>query len=99
MAAGAGTGEPEESLGVTRSTSLNRLVRTRMPGGVGRAVRDGRPYPMLAVFWSSLWVYALCPVVRPTAVGVLSPDSALIFLVTVDGSASFHICFRNVRKR
>jgi transposase len=43
VAAGAGTGEPEESLGVTRSTSLNRLVRTRMPGGVGRAVRNGRP--------------------------------------------------------
>ncbi len=46
VAAGAGTGEPEESLGVTRSTSLNRLVRTRMPGGVGRAVSNGRPYPI-----------------------------------------------------
>ena len=42
VAAGAGTGEPEESLGCTCSTSLNRLVQTRMPGGVGRAVRDGR---------------------------------------------------------
>lgn len=36
VVAGAGTGEPEEPLGVTRSTSLNRLVRTRMPGGVGK---------------------------------------------------------------
>jgi hypothetical protein len=25
---------------------LNRLVRTRMPGGVGRAVSNGRPYPI-----------------------------------------------------
>jgi hypothetical protein len=35
VAAGAGTGEPEKSLGVTRSTSLNRLVRTRMPRWCG----------------------------------------------------------------
>ena len=25
---------------------LNRLVRTRMLGGVGRAVSNGRPYPI-----------------------------------------------------
>ena len=29
---------------------LNRLVRTRMPGGVGRAVRNGRPYPISPSF-------------------------------------------------
>ena len=27
-------------------SDLNRLVRTRMLGGVGRAVSNGRPYPI-----------------------------------------------------
>ena len=32
------------------TTSLNRLVRTRMPSGVGRAVRNSRPYPIYAFY-------------------------------------------------
>ena len=43
----AGRGESEESLGESCSSSSNRLVRTRMLGGVGRAAREGRPYPIL----------------------------------------------------
>ena len=31
------------------SSDWNRLVRSRMPGGVGRAVSDDRPYPIYAV--------------------------------------------------
>ncbi len=39
----------DPALGETCLTSLsdlNRLVRTRMLGGVGRAVSNGRPYPI-----------------------------------------------------
>jgi len=31
---------------LTSLSALNRLVRTRMLGGVGRAVSNGRPYPI-----------------------------------------------------
>ena len=34
------------TLGRACSSSRNRLVRTRMLGGVGRAVSNGRPYPI-----------------------------------------------------
>jgi RNA-directed DNA polymerase len=37
-----------KTLWAQRSASSNRLVRTRMLGGVGRAVSDGRPYPIRA---------------------------------------------------
>src|SRR6056297_1300120 len=37
--------EPQITLGGTCSASPNRLVRTRLLGGVGRASRKGRPYP------------------------------------------------------
>ena len=43
-----GRGEPKESMGGTCSASSNRLVRTRTLGGVGRAAREGRPYPITA---------------------------------------------------
>ena len=38
--------EPENTLGGTCSASPNRLMRSRMSGGVGRAVSNGRPYPI-----------------------------------------------------
>ena len=38
--------ESEDSLGKTCSSSWNRLVRTRMLGGVGRTVSNDRPYPI-----------------------------------------------------
>src|SRR6056297_610856 len=38
--------EPQITLGGTCSASPNRLVRTRLLGGVGRASRKGRPYPI-----------------------------------------------------
>ena len=41
-----GHAEPENTLGGTCSASPNRLMRTRMSGGVGRAVSNGRPYPI-----------------------------------------------------
>jgi hypothetical protein len=40
------TYKSEESMGGTCSASSNRLVRTRMLGGVGRMVSDGHPYPI-----------------------------------------------------
>ena len=60
VAAGAGTGQPEESLGVTCSASLNRQVRTRMPGGVGRAVRNDRPYLIIRDI-ATLCLGIVCP--------------------------------------
>src|SRR6056297_863482 len=41
--------EPQITLGGTCSASPNRLVRTRLLGGVGRASRKGRPYPISVV--------------------------------------------------
>jgi RNA-directed DNA polymerase len=38
--------EHEDSLGRACSTSLNRRMRTRMYGGVGRVTGDGGPYPI-----------------------------------------------------
>jgi len=38
--------ESENPLGRACSSSWNRLVRTRMLGGVGRTVSNGRPYPI-----------------------------------------------------
>ena len=38
--------ESEDPLGRACSSSWNRLVRTRMLGGVGRTVSNGRPYPI-----------------------------------------------------
>jgi hypothetical protein len=44
----------EKSLGITCAASSNGLVRTRMPGGVWRAVRNDRLYSIyLAV---SVWL-------------------------------------------
>ena len=40
------TAQHEDSLGTACSTSRNRLVRTRMLGGVGRVTGDGGPYPI-----------------------------------------------------
>ncbi len=37
----------EDSLGRACSTSSNRLMRTRMPGGVGRVTGNGGPYPII----------------------------------------------------
>ena len=42
--------ESEDSLGKTCSSSLNRLVRTRMLGGVGKVPGDGHPYPIYVLF-------------------------------------------------
>jgi hypothetical protein len=42
----SGRGESEESLGESCFSSSNRLVRTRMLGGVGRVLGDGHPYPI-----------------------------------------------------
>ena len=39
--------ESENPLGRTCSSSWNRLVRTRMLGGVGRVPGNGHPYPIL----------------------------------------------------
>jgi hypothetical protein len=50
VAAGAGTGEPEESLGVTRSASLNRQVRTRMPRWCGEGGQKWPPLPDSVAF-------------------------------------------------
>ena len=43
VACRTGTAKHEDTLGRACSASSNRLVRTRMLGGVGRAVSDGRP--------------------------------------------------------
>ncbi len=40
----------EDALGQTCSALLNRLVRTRTLDGVGRAVKDGGPYPIYMPF-------------------------------------------------
>ena len=50
---------------LTALSDLNRLVRTRMLGGVGRAVSNDRPYPirpgatMFAVGMMALWLWVL----------------------------------------
>jgi hypothetical protein len=38
--------ESKENLGRTCLSSLNRRMRTRTSGGVGREVSNGRPYPI-----------------------------------------------------
>ena len=47
------TAQHEDSLGTACSTSRNRLVRTRMLGGVGRVTSDGGPYPIIRQFRAS----------------------------------------------
>ena len=42
----AGCLESENPQGRTRSSSWNRLARTRMLGGVGRVPGNGHPYPI-----------------------------------------------------
>ena len=42
--------EFKDSLGRTCSSSLNRRMRTRMSGGVGRASGNRRPYPISPAF-------------------------------------------------
>ena len=37
-----------------RSVSRNRMMRTRMSGGVGRAISDDGPYPISAIGFLSL---------------------------------------------
>jgi len=46
MATGTGVTEPQDSLGIDRPSSLNRRMRTRRYGGVGRVTADGAPYPI-----------------------------------------------------
>ena len=41
---------------------------------------------------------ALCPIVVPVSVLVLSANAALIFLRTVKRCATLHICVGDVRK-
>lgn len=53
----ARTVEPEKSLGRTDPASLNRLVRTRMPGGVGKVPGNGHPYAIYVLMFS-LWRHA-----------------------------------------
>ena len=45
---------PDATRAPDLSPSSNRRMRTRMYGGVGRAVSDGRPYPISAN--RSLWL-------------------------------------------
>ncbi|MBX3420471.1 MAG: group II intron reverse transcriptase/maturase [Pirellulaceae bacterium] len=44
-----GVPEPKDFMERTCSSSLNRRMRTRMSGGVGRAVSNDRPYPISAL--------------------------------------------------
>ena len=41
-----GGNEPKVNLGIPCSASLNRRMRTRMYGGVGRGPGNGHPYPI-----------------------------------------------------
>ena len=50
VAGATGTAFAQTTLVRPRSASRNRLVRTRMLGGVGRAVSNDRPYPIWAFF-------------------------------------------------
>ena len=52
VAGGTRTAFAQTTLVRPRSASRNRLVRTRMLGGVGRAVSNDRPYPIWAFFLS-----------------------------------------------
>jgi hypothetical protein len=45
----------QDALGRACSASLNRRMRARMYGGVGRAVSDGRPYPITPGMGVMLW--------------------------------------------
>ena len=55
MVSFAGCLEPENPLGRTCSSSWNRLVRTRMLGGVGRVPGNGHPYPITPVMGIGFW--------------------------------------------
>ncbi len=41
------TAQPEDTMGQACSTSLNRRMRTRTSGGVGRVTGNGGPYPIM----------------------------------------------------
>ena len=46
---------------LTSLSTLNRRVRTRLLGGVGRAVSNDRPYPGVPSMFNSLEVQVLYP--------------------------------------
>ena len=46
LASTSGAYQLKESVGKSCSASLNRRMRTRMYGGVGRVASDGHPYPI-----------------------------------------------------
>jgi hypothetical protein len=71
VATGSGVTEPQDSLGIACPSSLNRRMRTRMSGGVGRApstgalTRFGHPFPA---------ALAVGPIDRPSYRALPSPN-------------------------